>query len=406
MKRNKICIKCGNSFWGEANELTCYKCSARPSKKIPVSGSLPDKDFKDKMDAVRSYLLEHKGASVQDVIDNAGVSRDFLRELRRSNFFVNSGKAGSKTKYPCAKCGKPINAGVYCRDCLEVLRKEAKAQGERRDALKKFSAEEKIEVQRDKVILVIDSDELNLKTMKFILEKGISEYSVATANSLIGAINILHGLKVKLIILDDAVTLNYDGLRILKGIRDENLFKYTPVIMTTAQAQKNKITRALALGASDYLNRPFNPRDLVERVKRDLLGKNLRAKSYTIFKILLIDDNFFDAKIERETLSRNIPCEITFAPSGTEGIWILDENFDFDLILVNLSMSFMNGMEVLAFIRRSANLVNIPVIMMTHEKNSIGNTNSLIRGYIQKPAFDSEGLALIKSTLMKKKKGG
>ena len=80
---------------------------------------------------------------------------------------------------------------------------------------------------------------------------------------------------------------------------------------------------------------------------------------------------------------------------------MLDIN-EVDLVMVSLEMSFMDGLNSLAFIRKSPNLKGLPVIIMTNSNdpaliNSV--TSSSVRGYIRKPFFDDSGLMLIKNAL-------
>jgi len=65
-----------------------------------------------------------------------------------------------------------------------------------------------------------------------------------------------------------------DGYEVLTAIRAENL--PTMVVMLSARQQEPDILRGFQLGADDYLIKPFNPLELVARVKR-LLRQGARA---------------------------------------------------------------------------------------------------------------------------------
>ena len=131
------------------------------------------------------------------------------------------------------------------------------------------------------------------------------------------------------------------------------------------------------------------------------MAEAIEFTSRTIFKILLIDDNVADMEIEKSVVSKNFSCEILTASNGVEGLWILQDNV-VDLVMVSLEMSFMDGLKILAFIRKDPKLKGLPVIIMTNSNdptiiNSV--TNSSVRGYIRKPLIDEEGLLLIKNAL-------
>ncbi|MCI8331022.1 MAG: response regulator transcription factor [Bacilli bacterium] len=81
------------------------------------------------------------------------------------------------------------------------------------------------------------------------------------------AVNFINSENVDLAILDIMVK-GVDGLQILKMIRDKG-FKY-PVIMLTAKVMNTDKINGLTLGADDYITKPFNPLELVARVKAQL----------------------------------------------------------------------------------------------------------------------------------------
>lgn len=73
----------------------------------------------------------------------------------------------------------------------------------------------------------------------------------------------------------DAVILDVDmpglsGLDILKMIRETPAHAELPVIMITAHGQTHRIVASFGQGASDYIFKPYDGRDLVGRVRRAL----------------------------------------------------------------------------------------------------------------------------------------
>jgi DNA-binding response OmpR family regulator len=72
-----------------------------------------------------------------------------------------------------------------------------------------------------------------------------------------------------LVLLD--VMLPYaDGFEILAGIRTTAGWERVPVIIITSKVHEQDAVRALALGADDYLTKPFSPVELVARIRRRL----------------------------------------------------------------------------------------------------------------------------------------
>lgn len=391
----KICTRCGRSFQGSISETQCSACRNQPPAYGP---KLLNNSDMQRREAVRNFVRDHQGMSDREVAENMGVSKKFLRGMMRDGIFSNQNGNRYQGNRPCAKCGKTINTGLYCRECLVKLRDTTKAIGERRDNLKRNQIEAKLSTQRENLVLVIDKDEMNANTIKFVLEKELPDFRVTVTDNLIMAMNALHGLAVKLVILDDTSQSDFDGFKIFESIRADPMVKNTPIVMTSGQPQKTNLARALSLGALDYITKPFNPKDLVGRVNRALAAKVVNFAQRKIFKILVIDDQPLDIRREKTILENRIPCEVTTAQSGVEGLYILGEKY-VDLLLVSLDMPFMGGMEILAFIRRDERLRKLSVIMMTDTDDIGSEAGSSVKGYIQKPEFTMEGLLLIEKVL-------
>jgi DNA-binding response OmpR family regulator len=69
-------------------------------------------------------------------------------------------------------------------------------------------------------------------------------------------------------IILDAMMPVLDGYEVLRRLRESPATATTPVIMLTARKQETDVLRALDLGASDYMVKPFIPEELVARLAR------------------------------------------------------------------------------------------------------------------------------------------
>ena len=396
-----------------------------------------DDKFKDldKRDAVRDYVREHQGASRQEVMKAVGVSRGFIRSMMDTGAFGNVKKSNNYS-YPCTSCGKIIRNGVYCPECLSKLRAKTKMQAEHTFA--KRRQQETMEAMRrteaEKIsqqpfnqpqpavsvvttapaedtaavmtIAVIDGNDLNLNIAKIILEQGLPECNLVLANSMLNAMRILHGKAINLCLIDDDITENYDGLEILKRIREDARIREMPVMMMTNQAKKESISYALSKGALDYIQKPFDPQDVIERIRKNLNLKTVAEyEARTATKILLVEDDEDDREKEKKILQNKFPCEIITAESGVEGMQILGEQ-NVDLVITNYDLPFMDGMKFLQFIRGNDKSRHVSVIMMTNTDDYeilAGIKASSARGYIRKPDFTKEGLELIERAINKNK---
>lgn len=91
-----------------------------------------------------------------------------------------------------------------------------------------------------------------------------------------------------------------------------------------------------------------------------------------LIEILLVEDNEGDILLTKEAFRETkTPCNITVARNGIEGLQALSKEGFFlnsptpDLILLDINMPKMNGIEVLEKIKQNLNFVSIPVIMFS-----------------------------------------
>lgn len=110
-------------------------------------------------------------------------------------------------------------------------------------------------------ILVVD-DEKNIVQLVRVYLTG-EGYEVEAAHDGKDAIEMARELKPRLIVLD-LMLPGMSGLDVCKEIRKES---DVPIIMLTARGDDVDRIVGLELGADDYLGKPFNPRELVARVK-------------------------------------------------------------------------------------------------------------------------------------------
>ncbi|MFZ5968590.1 MAG: response regulator transcription factor [Bacillota bacterium] len=138
-------------------------------------------------------------------------------------------------------------------------------------------------------ILVCDDDKEIVDAIKIYLTN--EGYKVFKSFNGIEALEIIEENEIHLIIMD-VMMPKMDGLRAVMKIREDNNI---PVIMLSAKSEDTDKIMGLNMGADDYITKPFNPLELIARVKSQLrrytaLG-SLETKS-NVFKTggLVIDD--------------------------------------------------------------------------------------------------------------------
>lgn len=121
-------------------------------------------------------------------------------------------------------------------------------------------------------ILVVDDDVTFQTLLTFALEK--DGYLVTCVNSAQEMHAQLNRSSFNLILLDLGLP-DEDGLVLLRQIRAR---AGPPVIVLTGRKEQDALISALELGADDYVTKPFDPREVLLRVK-GLLARTGRARS-------------------------------------------------------------------------------------------------------------------------------
>jgi len=117
-------------------------------------------------------------------------------------------------------------------------------------------------------ILIVEDDEHISQVLRFMLER--QGYAVVhMADGRAAASHVVAAAPPALVLLD--VMLPYvDGFEIVGLIRAQPLWREVPVLMLTAKNTERDTVRALDAGASDFVIKPFQPQELLARVRRFL----------------------------------------------------------------------------------------------------------------------------------------
>ena len=141
-------------------------------------------------------------------------------------------------------------------------------------------------------ILVCDDDKDIVDAIKIYLSQ--EGYNILTAYDGLEAVDILKSRSDIHLLIIDIMMPKMDGIRATIKIRETNSL---PIIFLSAKSEDTDKILGLNIGADDYITKPFNPLELVARVKASLrrytsLG-NLNVDNNSIFKSggLIINDD-------------------------------------------------------------------------------------------------------------------
>jgi len=117
------------------------------------------------------------------------------------------------------------------------------------------------------VALLIEDNEQNLYLMRFLLEKNgfIVEQARSGRQGLLDAVR----LRPDVILLDIQLP-EMDGYAVARALRTQEGQKDTPIVVVTSYAMVGDREKALASGATSYLEKPINPDTFVKQVRRHL----------------------------------------------------------------------------------------------------------------------------------------
>ena len=135
-------------------------------------------------------------------------------------------------------------------------------------------------------ILVVDDDDGIRSLLKQYLNE--NNFIVTTANSAEDASQKISIIKFDLIVLD-VMMPGKNGLEFTNEYKDKI---NTPIILLTARGAANERVEGLEIGADDYLPKPFEPRELILRIKNILhKTKKINQKRIIEFDNIKIDLN-------------------------------------------------------------------------------------------------------------------
>lgn len=174
-------------------------------------------------------------------------------------------------------------------------------------------------------ILIADDEESIIEVVKIYLEK--EGYSVLTALDGDTALELEIAEKPDLLILDIMLP-KMSGLELCRAIERE-----VPVIFLTAKTSEEDKIAGFALGADDYITKPFSPRELIARVKAVMRRSNLAGTD----GIISVDGMSIDLNNKNVKIADTL---VTLTPKEFELLYFLlkhpKQTFSREKLLTNI----------------------------------------------------------------------
>ena len=115
-----------------------------------------------------------------------------------------------------------------------------------------------------KTILIADDEPYLIRSLSFVLKK--EGYLVETAMDGLEALEKIRRLRPQLVFLDLQLP-KMDGFEVCQQIKADPELRETYIIMLTAKGQDLDRQKGLAVGANEYLTKPFSPKELIKHLQ-------------------------------------------------------------------------------------------------------------------------------------------
>jgi CheY-like chemotaxis protein len=199
-------------------------------------------------------------------------------------------------------------------------------------------------------VLVVEDDPADALAIERLLAGSV--YQPMVTRSVRGARRLMQSIQPEAVLLD-IVLVGDESWRLLLELRGQEALGDIPVIVTSATGE---VRKAAHLGADDYIAKPVDRQRLIEALDR-------ATGRHSLTRVLLVDDEEVTHYLVRQLLPRG-RYRVSIARSGKDALDRLPESRP-DVVLLDLTMPEMDGLELLGCFRRDATYRELPVIVLT-----------------------------------------
>lgn len=200
------------------------------------------------------------------------------------------------------------------------------------------------------------------------------------------ALRLLKVITPKLIITDWSMPV-MSGLELLLAVRRDPRLSSIPVIIVSAEMQRDYVMQAIQAGVSDFLFKPFKPDELARKVRNALTnsystpanqGRNAEAVASKPENkrptVLVVDDTPFNLRMVAGLLQDQY--QIKVSANGIKAINICQAAAP-DLVLLDVMMPEIDGFEVCRRLKSDPRTAHVPIIFLT----AIGDADKIAEGF-------------------------
>ncbi len=260
-------------------------------------------------------------------------------------------------------------------------------------------------------ILVVDDVEMNLLLVRNLLKQ--TQIQIDTALSGEQCLKMCSRKHYDVIFMDHMMP-EMDGIETLARMKkmQDSPNKNTPVIMLTANALTGMREEYLRQGFQDYISKPIQGGRLESLLLKYLPGDKVRVNSDLAKQpaqkndqssILVVDDDSMNLYLAEKILKEH-GYTVVKAASGEECLEYFTQG-DAGLILLDIEMPNMNGLDVLKQLRANEKTAQIPVIFLSSTENmeQMGDSMQYVYGMVHKPFLPDTLIQAVARTFRQQK---
>jgi two-component system sensor histidine kinase/response regulator len=263
-------------------------------------------------------------------------------------------------------------------------------------------------------ILIVDDNTTNRHIFKEMLTKiKMKPVAVGGAQTALIVLNraLLQKVPFQVILIDDQMP-EMDGFKLIEQIKKRPELSELKIIMLTSAGKHGDANRCRKLSVSGYLTKPIKQADLLNAIRavlevqpvRDgkppLITRHYLRENRRRLRILLAEDSPVNQKIAVNFLEK-WGHTVTVANNGKEAIAATEKAY-FDLIIMDIHMPEMNGLEAASIIRKRKTDYYIPIVAITASSEKDGKEyypEAGIDDYFSKPFSGEELFEIIERVM-------
>ncbi|MBT1073398.1 response regulator [Pelotalea chapellei] len=234
------------------------------------------------------------------------------------------------------------------------------------------------DIIRNMRILIVDDSQVSRLALKKLLKfLPVEVEAVDSGAKAIQAVKAQDTLSPYHLVLMDWQMPDMDGIETIRSIKKDGTLQNSPhIVMLTAFGKEQEHTEALEAGADDFLHKPMTQSNMYDVIIRHFAPghhaaaageQNALEEGYNFkgLHLLLVEDNELNRQIACELLEL-VNATVTLATNGREALeLVLKGEQHFDLVLMDIQMPEMDGIQATRLIREDSRFNALPIIALT-----------------------------------------